>query len=141
MSESTKAMTIASEWQRHAAQVLERYSKEQQEAVLLLFQTVDLMPDTGGGIVCAKVLLGLYNGDRFPFDLTQLRRLDEMRKKAALTVITMDASQTWCEVHVLLNAIRGFGANTGARFENWAHSLRLKGRCKKEYLPVLHPGA
>lgn len=116
---------------------LSHYGIEQREAALRLYRLVKTCPDTGGGIRAAKFLLGLYNGPRFPFDLTDMRSFDEGIFHAAMTVLRMDATRTWCEIHVLLNATLGPGANTGAEFEHWAYSLRLPKRCKKEQLPAL----
>lgn len=110
------------------------YSHEQQVAICLLYETAKWMLDTGGGSTCGKVLLGLYNGTRFPFDLTDLRRLDNARLEAAMVVIRMDASHTYTEVHELLNAIYADGRSVGGEFENWAHRLRLKGKCKRAFL-------
>lgn len=118
----------------HYRQVLAHYTPVQQAAVRRLYETAAMMLDTGGGSRCAKLLLGLYNGSRFPFDLTDLRSLDTELFEAAMVVLRMDARHTWCEVHVLLDAIYADGRSTGCEFEHWAHSLRLKGRCKREYL-------
>lgn len=119
------------------AQTLSHYTKEQQEAALYLFDTARTMLDTSGGSACGKLLLGLYNGERFPFDLTELRRLDHGLYAAAMLVIEMDARHTWCEIHVLLDAILNVPdrKSTGHTLELWAHRLGLKGKCKKEYLP------
>lgn len=46
--------------------------------------------DTGQSGVIAKFLLGLYNGDRFTFDLTEFRRLDRELFEDCLTVLRMD---------------------------------------------------
>lgn len=116
---------------------LSHYGFEQRDALLTLYKLVKRCPDTGGGIRAAKFLLGLYNGTRFPFDLTDMRCFDDDNFAAAMTVLRMDARRTWCEVHVLLNAILGPGANAGAEFEHWAYNLRLPKRCKKEQLPDL----
>lgn len=118
-------------------QTLSHYSLLQIGAALHLYNLVKRFPDTGGGTRAAKFLLGLYNGRRFPFDLTDLRCFDDDHFEAATTVLTMDARNTWCEIHVLLDAILGAGANTGAEFEHWAYDLKLKGRCSKENLPRL----
>lgn len=88
--------------------------------------------DHGGANVAAKLLLGLYNGARFPFDLTELRRLDEAAFEDAMLVIRLD-SPCLKEVHEILNDHFGV-RNFGNRFEHLAHAWRLKGRCKKEYL-------
>ena len=54
----------------------------------------DLIPvaqgDTGQSGVVARFLLGLYNGARFPFDLTEFRRLDRDLFEKCLAVMTMD---------------------------------------------------
>jgi len=128
---------------RQHAQTLSRYSQQQQAAALRLYNAARTMLDTGGGGTCARLLLGLYNGERFPFDLTDLRRLDDGLHDAAITVIHMDSRRTWCEIHVLLDAILGvpFGKSTGHTMELWAHFLRLKGRCHKDNLPNLKAGA
>lgn len=119
------------------AQILSRYTQEQQAAALLLYELVKRHRGTSGGNTCAKVLLGLYNGPRFPFDLTDLRLLDADNFITAMTVIHMDARRTYCEIHALLDAILGGNANTGAEFEHWAYNLKLKGRCKADQLPEL----
>lgn len=48
--------------------------------------------DTGQSGVVARFLLGLYNGRRFPFDLTELRRLDAGLLDDCLAVLKMDAT-------------------------------------------------
>lgn len=116
---------------------LSKYTQEQQAAALHLYLTVKRHVGTSGGNTLAKVLLGLYNGPRFPFDLTDLRLLDADNFIAAMTVIHMDSRHTWCEIQVLLDAILGEGADTGAEFEHWAYNLKLKGRCKADQLPDL----
>lgn len=119
----------------HRFDTLRRYSDKQKAAVLVLYRCVMEHGDTGGGTRCAKLLLGLYNGPRFPFDLTDLRALDDRLYVSAMEVLDMDARKTWCEIHVLLDAMLGEGSNAGALFENWAYNLKLRGRCKKENLP------
>lgn len=46
--------------------------------------------DSGQSIVVARFLLNLYNGYRFPFDLTDMRRLDHSLVVDCLTVLQMD---------------------------------------------------
>lgn len=84
--------------------------------------------DTSGSRVCVKLLLGLYNGPRFPFDLTELRCLDDDLLRQALAVIEMDA-RPQAEVHELLQR-RLRLPMMGARFELLACRWRLKGRCR-----------
>lgn len=56
------------------------------------------MRDTGQSSVVAQFLLGLYNGPRFPFDMTQLRRLDHELLLDCISVLMMDATPAQ-EVH------------------------------------------
>lgn len=88
--------------------------------------------DHGGARVAAKLLLGLYNGARFPFDLTELRVLDNENHARALALLRLDAHPV-CEVHDYLNRLYGL-RDMGMRFEHLAHTWRLKGRCKREFL-------
>ncbi len=69
--------------------------------------------------VVAKFLLGLYNGTRFLFDLTDLRGLDESIFTDCMTVLHMDARNTYAEVHVLLNV-------PGVAFETLAKDWKIK---------------
>lgn len=55
--------------------------------------------DTGQARKIAGFLLGLYNGDRFPFDLTDLRGLDDDLFEDCMAVLRMDARLTRQEVH------------------------------------------
>lgn len=55
--------------------------------------------DTGQCRFVARFLLGLYNGYRFPFDLTSFRCLDVDVYEDCMTVLRMDASHLACEVH------------------------------------------
>lgn len=54
--------------------------------------------DTGQSRRVARFLLGLYNGDRYPFDLTELRGLDQAIFDDCIRVLTMD-SMARQEVH------------------------------------------
>lgn len=65
--------------------------------------------------ICTSVLLGLYNGHRFPFDLTDLRLLDRLNKQAAMVTIAFD-SPCKMEVHSWLDLITN-QSDMGTRFE------------------------
>lgn len=134
---SERAQAVA----RYRAQTLSHYSDQQRAALRRLYEHVKAHPGTSGSNTCAKLLLGLYNGRRFPFDLTDLRALDAGLFAAAMIVIDMDARQTWCEVHVLLDAMYADGRSTGAEFEHWAFRLKWGKRVKKEHLPGLKESA
>ena len=68
--------------------------------------------DTGQSSVVARFLLSLYNGDRFPFDLTDFRRLDIALFDDCMAVLAMDFSPEK-EVHKYFD-------NGGERFERLA---------------------
>lgn len=55
--------------------------------------------DTGQSQVIARFLLNLYNGNRFPFDNTDLRRLDNELVEDCIAVLRMDARPLQ-EVHL-----------------------------------------
>jgi hypothetical protein len=112
------------------------YSDAELAAIKLLYETAKDMWDTGGGRRCAKLLLGLYNGARFPFDLTDLRALDIERYRAARIVIDFDARRTYTEVHTILNAIYADGRSVGDELEFWAWRLRWGKHVKKADVPT-----
>lgn len=87
--------------------------------------------------VAARFLLGLYNGYRFPFDLTDLRLFDCANFKRAMLVLAMDHMPK-AEVHVVLGDLLGrSGRDMGAEFEHLAFERGFKGRAKKTDLPAL----
>lgn len=109
--------------------LLAQFSSDELAALEGLYTTGKRLWDTGGGGVCVRLLLGCYNGTRFPFDLTDLRRLDNSGLDMALTVLRMDA-RCRAEVHVILGHLLS-DRMVQARFERWAFDLGLKGRAKK----------
>jgi len=133
------AATLAARRQRLAATYADirgRYSDRECAAIRLLYETAQRMLDTGGGSRCAKLLLGLYNGQRFRFDLTDLRCLDAELYAAARVVMDMDARRSYVEVHVLLQAIFADGRSVGNELETWAYRLRWGKHVKKDDLPT-----
>jgi hypothetical protein len=70
---------------------------------------IDYGDDHGG--VAARFLLGLYNGARFPFDLTDLRLLTDEQFDDCMAVLRVDARFTRREVHTYFD--RG-----GRKFED-----------------------
>lgn len=93
---------------------------------------------TSGARRAALVLLGLYNGPRFPFDLTELRAVDTDIMNDALAVICEDAKRCQREVHSWLNVLTG-RTDFGERFEHLAWKFRVKGRCPKDQLRPIDP--
>jgi len=57
---------------------LSQFSEEELAALEGLYTTGKRLWDTGGGGTRVRVLLGCYNGTRFPFDLTDL--LDQISR-------------------------------------------------------------
>lgn len=109
-------------------------------ALIQLWNLTQLHPGTSGARAAAGVLLGLYNGTRFPFDLTDLRVLDGEHLAAALAVIASDAGRCQMEVHEWLNRLAK-RTDFGQRFEHLAHEYQTfkRGRCKREWLEPLQP--
>lgn len=91
-----------------------------------------------GARVAAAILLNLYNGHRFLFDLTDLRRLDERHLTMALTLMRFDACISREEVHEHLNKLHG-RTDFGPRLEHIAHKWRMKGKCKRDLLTPVQP--
>lgn len=76
--------------------------------------------DTGQAATVRLFLLGLYNGHRFPFNLTALRGLDSGLFNDCLDVLTMDARATVKEVHQYFD-------NGGELFEQFAE-IAMEGK-------------
>lgn len=108
------------------------------QALIQLWNVTQRHHGTSGARAAAGVLLGLYNGSRFPLDLTDLRLMDSTNLKAAMEVILSDASRCQMEVHEWLNQLTG-RVDFGRRFERLAHEYRRKGRCKLTYLDPVSP--
>lgn len=112
-------------------------SEQQIEALVHLWEMGQR--DSSSEKAAAKLLLGLYNGTRFPFDLTDIRLFDNANLARVLLVLEMDARPK-AEVHVLLaNALGESVGDMGARFEHRAYELRLKRAAKKADLPARPP--
>jgi len=68
------------------------------EALQRLYQAA--IGHSGQCRVVARFLLGLYNGMRFPFDLSELRGLDTNLFEDCMALLRMDARLTRKEVHL-----------------------------------------
>ena len=137
--ETTVADRAALYAARRAAEnrrLLAQFDAQELEAVRGLFEVARKHWDTGGGGTVARLLLGIYNGNRFPFDLTDLRRLDGKNLSMALTVLQMDAHYCRAEVHVILSALLD-DMTVQSRMECWAYDMGLKGRAKKAEIEEL----
>ena len=91
---------------------------EGEAALARLFKLAS-QSDTGQAGVLAAFLLGLYNGRRFRFDLTDLRRLDWALHDDCMAVLRMDGSPQQ-EVHMYIE-------NGSWAFEKMARDWGLMG--------------
>ncbi|OUM00112.1 DUF7673 family protein [Variovorax sp. JS1663] len=66
--------------------------------------------DSGQCRYIARFLLGLYNGQRFPFDFTDLRAIDGDLFEDCVTVLRMDAQVSRQEVHKYFDDDKKFEA-------------------------------
>lgn len=119
----------------HWASLKAKYSSAEISAISHLYEFAKRNTYSSSGKAAIRLLVGLYNGTRFEFDLTDLRLFDRQNLDAAMATLRLDAERTRCEVHDLLDAIYCDGYSTQADFEQWAYDWKLKGRCKKEHLP------
>jgi hypothetical protein len=118
------------------------YPTKQQAQTLGELWVIATHHDHGGAQVVARLLLSLYNGTRFPFDLTNLRRLDEATFEKCLDMLRMDYCP-YQEVHETIGRHFYGGRHIGDEFERLAFNLRLKSCAKKasiEGLPRLEMG-
>lgn len=73
--------------------------------------------DSGQCRTIAKFLLGCYNGERFPFDLTDFRTLDHTLFMDCLAVLKMDAMP--------LKEVHQYFPDGGRKFEQLAADWRI----------------
>lgn len=92
MSEESEFMRMARNVHEHVAQ-----DRIQGEKALRRLLPIAL-GDTGQSNRVARLLLGCYNGRRFPFDLCSLRSLDYEIMNDCLAVLRMGAN-AFQEVH------------------------------------------
>ncbi|MDM0029809.1 DUF7673 family protein [Variovorax saccharolyticus] len=78
--------------------------------------------DSGDCRYIARFLLGLYNGQRFPFDLTDLRAIDGDLFEDCMTVLRMDARVFRQEVHLY--------CEDGGKLEQLAAEWRIEDMLK-----------
>lgn len=88
------------------------------EALQRLYQEA-LSDAEGCGAICAKLLVGLYNGPRYRFNLTSLRQLPASLLADALSVIEMDAALTRKEVHQYFE-------DGGKKFRDLIHNYSIE---------------
>lgn len=88
----------------------------------------------------AAFLLGLYNGQRFPFDLTDLRAIDAAFFEDCMTVLRMDARLTRQEVHRYFDE-GGKKFNALAEAWNIDDVLKIREDAKRASQPVGAPAS
>ena len=93
------------------------------EALQRLYQVA--LGDSGQCRFIARFLLGLYNGTRFPFDLTDLRAVDASLFEDCMAVLRMDARVSRQEVH-------NYFADGGAKFEQLVRDWNVRDVAKLE---------
>ena len=82
--------------------------------------------------LAAQLLLSLYDSERFPFDVTELRRFDAKYLDMALQLLELNATRQMA-LHEWLN--RMFGRKDfEMRFEHIAHAWDMGGKCERLYL-------
>lgn len=95
-------MALAKQLHSDLQQMLTRRRQNQAEGIAALHRLVKAATgDTGQSGVVGRFLLGLYNGQAFRFDLTDLRRLDPALHDDCLAVLRMDHAPVQ-EVHLYL---------------------------------------
>ena len=72
---------------------------------------------TGQSVRLVRFLAGLYNGPRFPFDMTELRALDTALSTACLTVLAEDIKAR--------SEIQEWGVMSGRELNDWLHDVGL----------------
>lgn len=114
---NTRDTAVAAFMSQILAHDAERQEAQNYGVPALKRLIVIAMKDTGQAITVRRFLLGLYNGPRFPFELTALRGLDKQLYYDCIAVLTMDARATIQEIHRYIK-------DGGIIFENWAKGIK-----------------
>lgn len=75
----------------------EEVMTEGKAALVRLYEVAQ--GDTGQCRIIVRFLAGLYNGSAYPFDLTDLRSIDDALFEDCMSVLRMDARHCVQEVH------------------------------------------
>lgn len=81
--------------------------------------------DTNQSAVIVRFLLNLYNGPRFPMDMTRLRGLDHELFMDCITVLMMDSTQG-AEIHNYVENGQEFWEQMA---EDWGQSPSRRNNC------------
>ncbi|MEZ2744303.1 hypothetical protein ACBQ16_03780 [Halopseudomonas bauzanensis] len=91
MKKHVPDMEKAEQLHNQLQEMLAERRARQTEGVAALHRLLQVaICDTGQSGVCARFLLGLYNGSEHPFNLVDLRRLDESLHQDCLAVLDLD---------------------------------------------------
>ncbi|MFZ2972284.1 MAG: hypothetical protein WA049_06565 [Ferribacterium limneticum] len=123
-SSDTAADRMVADWRKDLVERNARMKADRIAGEAALRRLLPIaMGDTGQSGRVASILLGLYNGHRFPVNLTNLRSLDDAIFEDVIAVLRMDAN-AYQEVHLYFeNGARvfekladdwGFGNEGGA---------------------------
>ena len=96
---------------------------QEQEAAALRLYTLASTHDHGQTRYVGRFLAGLYNGYRFPFDLTDFRCLDTSLFMDCLHVLIMDQRPKE-EIHMVIGRLLGHPVD----FERFAKLVGAKDR-------------
>jgi hypothetical protein len=92
---------------------------EGRAALIRLYEVAQ--GDTGQCRTIVRFLVGLYNGSAFPFDLTDLRTIDDALFEDCMVVLRMDARHCVQEVHK-------YFADGSRRWQKMINDWNLKDR-------------
>lgn len=99
-SRDTAADSMLSDWRKDLVERNARMKADRTAGEAALRRLLPIaMGDTGQSGRVASILLGLYNGHRFPVNLTNLRSLDDAIFEDVIAVLRMDAN-AYQEVHL-----------------------------------------
>lgn len=123
-SRDTAADRMVADWRKDLVERNARMKADRTAGEAALRRLLPIAQrDTNQAMRVANFLLGLYNGHRFPFNLTNLRSLDDAIFEDVIAVLRMDAN-AYQEVHLYfengarvfekLAELWGFGNDGGA---------------------------
>lgn len=90
-------------WDREAVEYENQRAAAHEAGIPALHRLIEVAHrGTGQSQVCGRFLLALYNSYTFPFNLTDLRRLDRSLWEDCISVLRLD-QRPQKEVHLLIN--------------------------------------
>jgi hypothetical protein len=123
-SRDTAADRMLSDWRKDLVERNARMKADRpagEAALRRLLPIAQRDTDQSGRV--ARILLGLYNGHRFPLNLTNLRSLDDAIFEDVIAVLRMDAN-AYQEVHLYFE-------NGGRIFEKLADDWGMNEKARE----------